>query len=170
MSFLDLRSLLSTLSWQPWARYLSTVLDVTKNGFVFHTTWAHVVCSSYITSLLLSKHVLEPRDATYRCNLDVSGEPNFTLTTNDDQHKLWYFTHRLWIGEWPKSIVIFLTGRVPQTKVNGSTIDHNICRVIVKSVGATHKYLSNEWTNPTAQQYVNTCQSQKIYHYMHKCN
>lgn len=38
----------------------------------------------------------------------------------------------LGVGEGPQSIVVFLTGSIPQTQVDGSTVDHDVGAVVVE--------------------------------------
>jgi len=38
------------------------------------------------------------------------------------------------VGERAKTIVIFLTGGIPETKVDGLAVDHHVGRVVVKAM------------------------------------
>jgi hypothetical protein len=38
-----------------------------------------------------------------------------------------------WVGEWPQSIVVFLTGRVPQSEEIGLPIEHHFGSVVVEA-------------------------------------
>lgn len=40
----------------------------------------------------------------------------------------------LGVGERTKTIIIFLSGGIPETEVDGLSIDHDIGRVVVKAV------------------------------------
>ncbi len=40
-----------------------------------------------------------------------------------------------WIGEWPKSIVVFLASRVPQSEEIRLSIEHHIVSVVVEAEG-----------------------------------
>ena len=39
----------------------------------------------------------------------------------------------LGVGEGSQTIVIILTGRIPETQVDGLSIDHHISRIIIKA-------------------------------------
>lgn len=41
----------------------------------------------------------------------------------------------LWVRQRTKAIIIFLTGGIPKTKIDGSSINHHVCRVVVKHSG-----------------------------------
>ena len=47
-------------------------------------------------------------------------------------------TYGLWVGEWSQSVVILLTRRIPQAQVDWFTINHHICRVVIKPKCATN--------------------------------
>lgn len=39
------------------------------------------------------------------------------------------------VGERTKTIVIFLTGCIPETKVDGLAVDHHVCAVVIENGG-----------------------------------
>ena len=41
----------------------------------------------------------------------------------------------LGVGEGPKTVVVFLTGGIPETEVKGSSINHQIGRIVIEYGG-----------------------------------
>lgn len=44
--------------------------------------------------------------------------------------------HRLWVGERPQAVIVFLPGCVPQPQVHWLAVHHHVGRVVVEPVGS----------------------------------
>jgi hypothetical protein len=41
--------------------------------------------------------------------------------------------YRLWVGQWPESIIVLLPSCVPQSQIHRFPIYHHICRIVVEA-------------------------------------